>query len=542
MKHRNPHQLRARRQDGAALIVALTMLLVVTLTGMAAATGSTLQLGMAGATKNRNLAFQAAESALREGERRLSRMEFGCGIDDTLPPEGGSRQVPVDGGGSLTVWHADAANLPDPWSRQSWQQADAYNTALAGINEAPRFTAVVHDVDMETDTVVFRVTAGARAEGGAHAVVESTFRRRFERRIHIRGNADINVVAIGDGILTARAALGTSPNIDIDLGGWNPKDCDYSGEPVTLSYEGTGGTDAFVVADVLGLGYAPGVDGLLDMTSTVTGLGRALSDYQIRRVEVENPGSTAVAISTLGVSGQFSDNNSYCINTASGETDQGVLDRLVGGAVGGLLPGTQLTQVLQGVADAGEALVGADGVLPLIPANASVIIDGAGDDRYDIVTDTSTAAFVTLDLGGNDSYRMRASGDGFVQMPVIVDVGGNDSYDVEGGHHVRASLDSGALSDLDSTLADGSVSSLLDYLQSVINYLLGGQSCSGLIGGLTCALLSPLADLLNNILDTVGDLFDSHVEPGADAPIAQPDSYCREPATQRVSWQERLRP
>ena len=68
MRHHGP-TLGSRQQGGAALIVSLTLLLVVTVTALAAASGSTLQLGMAGATKNRNLAFQAAESALREGER-----------------------------------------------------------------------------------------------------------------------------------------------------------------------------------------------------------------------------------------------------------------------------------------------------------------------------------------------------------------------------------------------------------------------------------------------------------------------------------------
>ena len=63
---RNPgHSFTKRHQGGAALIVSLTLLLVVTVTALAAASGSTLQLGMAGATKNRNLAFQAAESALQ---------------------------------------------------------------------------------------------------------------------------------------------------------------------------------------------------------------------------------------------------------------------------------------------------------------------------------------------------------------------------------------------------------------------------------------------------------------------------------------------
>lgn len=539
---RNPGYLNSgRRQEGAALIVSLTLLLVVTVTALAAASGSNLQLGMAGATKNRNLAFQAAESALREGERRVARMEFGCGIDDVLPPDGGSQLLPVTDGGSVRVWDSEAETLPDPWDPQSWSLASAYERELAGINESPRYTVAVTDVEPETDSVIFQVTAGARAAGGGHAVVESTIRRRFERRIHIRGNADVNVVAIGDGLITARAQLGTNPDVAIDLGGWNPEGCDDDGAPVTLAYEGSGGTDTFIIADILGLGYAPGVGGLLDITAEVTGLERALSDYAIERVEVENPGSTAIAITTLDASGRFTTDNSYCINTVSGETGDGVLDRVIGGVVGGLLPGTALDEVLTQVAAAGEALVGSDGAIPLIPANASVIADGGGDDRYEIYSDTETAAFVTADLGGDDSYRLRATGNGFVQMPVLVDIGGSNSYDIQGGNHIRAALDSGALADLDDTVSDGNIGGLLDNLQSALNLLLGNQSCGGLLGGILCSVLNPLADLLDDILGSLGDLFDSHVEPGADAPMTQPTSVCHEPVTKRINWRERLR-
>ena len=534
---RNPgHSFTKRHQGGAALIVSLTLLLVVTVTALAAASGSTLQLGMAGATKNRNLAFQAAESALREGERRVARMQFGCGVDDVVPPDGGSNQLSVSGGGSLRVWDADADSLPDPWDAQSWAQATAYDRELNSVSEAPRFTVAVEDVEPDTESAIFRITAAARAAGGGHAVVESTVRRRFERRIHIRGNADVNVVAIGDGIITARAHLGTNPDLDIDLGGWNPQGCDDDGAPVTLAYEGSGGADVFVVADILGLGYLPGVDGLLDVTSDITGLDRALSDYRIRRIEVENPGTTAVAITTLDASGRFTTDNSYCINTPSGETDDGVLDRLIGGVVGSLLPATPLDQILGQVAGVGNELIGASGALPLIPLGASVIADAGGNDRYEIYSDTTTSAFVTADLGGDDSYRLRATGDGFVQMPVLLDIGGNDSYDVEGGHHIRASLNSGALSDLDNLLNGGLISDLLGSLQNVVSVVFGGGSC-----GLLNVVCHLVVSLLDNILDTVGDLFDSHVEPGAAAPIAQPTSVCHEPATKRINWKERLR-
>lgn len=55
-------------QSGTVLIIALVFLLLMTLVGVAAMQGTTLQERMAGNHRDRNLAFQAAEAALREGE------------------------------------------------------------------------------------------------------------------------------------------------------------------------------------------------------------------------------------------------------------------------------------------------------------------------------------------------------------------------------------------------------------------------------------------------------------------------------------------
>ena len=56
------------KQQGAVLVVTLILLLVVTLLTVSNMQGAVLQQKMAGNTNDRNVAFQAAESALREGE------------------------------------------------------------------------------------------------------------------------------------------------------------------------------------------------------------------------------------------------------------------------------------------------------------------------------------------------------------------------------------------------------------------------------------------------------------------------------------------
>ncbi len=63
--------LKASRaaQRGAALFVSLMMLLLVTLIGVAGVRMVSLEEKMAGNSYDRNLAFQAAEAALREAEK-----------------------------------------------------------------------------------------------------------------------------------------------------------------------------------------------------------------------------------------------------------------------------------------------------------------------------------------------------------------------------------------------------------------------------------------------------------------------------------------
>jgi type IV pilus assembly protein PilX len=82
------------RQTGAALVVSLLLLLVATLIGVTAMQVTSLEEKMAGNLRDRNLAFQAAESALRAGEAflRTQTGEFVCGTghyrdnDAVCPP------------------------------------------------------------------------------------------------------------------------------------------------------------------------------------------------------------------------------------------------------------------------------------------------------------------------------------------------------------------------------------------------------------------------------------------------------------------------
>ena len=63
-----------RHQSGAVLAISLIILLLLTLIGLTAAQVTGLEEKMAGNLRDRNLAFQAAESALRAGEEKTSEL------------------------------------------------------------------------------------------------------------------------------------------------------------------------------------------------------------------------------------------------------------------------------------------------------------------------------------------------------------------------------------------------------------------------------------------------------------------------------------
>jgi len=65
------------RQAGVTLLTSVIFLLVLALLGVWAASSNTLQERMAGSTRNRDLALQAAEAALRYAEGTISTWRAG---------------------------------------------------------------------------------------------------------------------------------------------------------------------------------------------------------------------------------------------------------------------------------------------------------------------------------------------------------------------------------------------------------------------------------------------------------------------------------
>jgi type IV pilus assembly protein PilX len=168
----------ARRQRGAAMVIALVMLLVLTVLGTATARLTLLEERMTGNTQDNRVAFQAAEAALRDGEDLL---------EEPVIPD-------FDGTGALyqpaapdeePLWRSlDFASAGDASQYGGFADADG-SLARAGaswfIEELPRVPT--SGVSLAADTPVddarfYRVTArGVGIAGAAAVTLQTTYRR-----------------------------------------------------------------------------------------------------------------------------------------------------------------------------------------------------------------------------------------------------------------------------------------------------------------------------------------------------------------------------
>lgn len=158
-------------ERGAVLIIALVFLLVLTLLGITATSTSTMQERMAGNLRDNNLAFQSAESALRDGEGLLQQA--------TLPVFNDT-----DGLLQMQTGSAEASF----WNTYDWGGNSRAAPAVAGTSAVPRYVVEeLPPVPVEGDSLRFgalpdvgfyRVTA--RAVGGSNdavSILQITYRR-----------------------------------------------------------------------------------------------------------------------------------------------------------------------------------------------------------------------------------------------------------------------------------------------------------------------------------------------------------------------------
>jgi type IV pilus assembly protein PilX len=134
------------QQRGAVLIIALILLLLLTLVGVAGMRDTELQEKMAGGAEDRALAFQAAESALKEGESLVAGgvCTGACAAagyyviptPNTLTPRVDTANKPVSEADYWAKWFG-GANAPN-WNNAA--KVKTYNgVVLPNVATQPRY-------------------------------------------------------------------------------------------------------------------------------------------------------------------------------------------------------------------------------------------------------------------------------------------------------------------------------------------------------------------------------------------------------------------
>lgn len=184
-KHTHPLIRCARtmvRFRGSALIIALVFLLMLTVLGVAGMQGTTQQERMSGNMYNRNLAFQAAETALRAGEN------FVDPPGKTGTPPACNRPAATDFNGTNGLLQAQTitGDAGAFWMTWAWDTNSKQLTAgtLAEVAEQPRY--VIEDISTLDPLCAsatpptkdcYRITArGVGGTADAVVILQSTYK------------------------------------------------------------------------------------------------------------------------------------------------------------------------------------------------------------------------------------------------------------------------------------------------------------------------------------------------------------------------------
>ena len=176
MNHESIQSFRGARESGAALVVVLMLLLIVTLLGLAAMRGGLLQERMAGATIQRGKAFQAAESALKQGEEFVSKNK---------------PTVPSSGCASGVCAETDVSASP-PWTDTAFWDTNKVKTATSLPDDVKaKFVVESYGLSVDkqavnsldprangsgTDAEVYRIIARGESAGGSEVMLQSMYR------------------------------------------------------------------------------------------------------------------------------------------------------------------------------------------------------------------------------------------------------------------------------------------------------------------------------------------------------------------------------
>jgi len=170
------HAMNPSRQQGAALLLSLVFLVVLTLLGVSAMQGTLLQERMAGNFRETQAAMDAAEAALRRAEAYLEQANIGP-FDGSLPGLYSSSQCNDGGTPPLPVpcWQQAGLNWASITSG-SWPVTPQY--LIEELPAEPIPGSSLSTMNPLPSSKFYRITARGYSENGqSQVVLQSSFRR-----------------------------------------------------------------------------------------------------------------------------------------------------------------------------------------------------------------------------------------------------------------------------------------------------------------------------------------------------------------------------
>jgi len=178
--------LYRKKQDGVVLFMCMVMLLLLTVLGISSVQTTSLQQRMARNANDTNLAFQAAESALRDGEDFLETINALIDFDAANAENNG-------------FYYENSPGTDPNWKSLDWSGSDGFRegeTTITGVEVQPKYIlehvkTVISDADaLNLDNIgqdtgsgrtqIFRVTArGTGGSATAQVMIQGTYGRRF---------------------------------------------------------------------------------------------------------------------------------------------------------------------------------------------------------------------------------------------------------------------------------------------------------------------------------------------------------------------------
>ena len=188
MNMRSQNSFRSS-QNGVALFMSLAMLLIITVLGLSSVQTTTLQERMARNARDTNLAFQSAESAIKDGEEYIETFASLASFDGANENDNG-------------LYYEAAYNAASNWSQVDWDAAEVGGgyilapTVIDGVATQSKYIIEhVKGIVSETDRLnlenigqstgagaaqIFRITVyGTGGSDTAHVMIQSTYGKRI---------------------------------------------------------------------------------------------------------------------------------------------------------------------------------------------------------------------------------------------------------------------------------------------------------------------------------------------------------------------------